>query len=96
MDHWLVLKAILIQKNVDILNQTVLPYIEEHFPDGHFYYYQDNSPIYKSRVVQQWFQQNIPHHQLFNKPAKSPDIPMIENLWGMAKVKVANDYLSYK
>ena len=79
------------EKYIDILNDTVLPYVEEHFPDGHFYYYQDNSPIHKARIVKEWFQENIPNHQLFETPPKSPDIPPIENLWGRAKVKVAND-----
>jgi transposase len=27
------------EKYIDTLNDTVLPYIEENFPDGHFYYY---------------------------------------------------------
>lgn len=56
------------EKYIDILNETVLPYIEEHFPDGHFYYYQDNSPIHKARAVREWFEQNIPNHQLFQPP----------------------------
>jgi hypothetical protein len=56
------------EKYIDILNETVLPYIEEHFPDGHFYYYQDNSPIHKARAVREWFEQNIPNHQLFQTP----------------------------
>jgi hypothetical protein len=30
-------------------------------------------------------------HQLFETTPKSPDIPPIENLWGLAKVRVASD-----
>jgi hypothetical protein len=74
------------EKYIDILDDTVLPYIEEHFPDGHFYYYQDNSPIHRARTVREWFERNIPVHQIFETPPKSPDIPPIENLWGLAKV----------
>jgi hypothetical protein len=79
------------EKYIDILDDIVLPYIEEHFPDGHFYYYQDNSPIHRARTVREWFERNIPVHQLFETPPKSPDIPPIENLWGLAKVRVSSD-----
>jgi hypothetical protein len=68
-----------------------LPYIEDSFPDGHYYYYQDNSPIHKSRVVRQWFQLNVPEYQLFDTPAKSFDMNPIENVWGRSKVKVAKN-----
>jgi hypothetical protein len=50
------------EKYIDILDDTVLPYIEEHFSNGHFYYYQDNSPIHRAKTVREWFGWNIPVH----------------------------------
>jgi hypothetical protein len=82
------------EKYIDILNDTALHYFEENFPDGHFYYYQDNSPIHRAQTVTHWFEQNIPRNQMFGTPAKSPDIPPIENLWARAKVKVEQKMVS--
>jgi hypothetical protein len=70
------------EKYVNILDNTVLPFIEESFADGNFHYYQDNSPIHRALIVRQWFNQNFEPNQLFQTPAKSPDINPIENLWG--------------
>jgi hypothetical protein len=40
---------------INILNDTVLPYIEEEFNLEEFFYYQDNSPVHRSRIARQWF-----------------------------------------
>ncbi len=79
------------EKYIEILDETVLPFVEDNFPDGDFYYYQDNSPTHRANIVRQWFDHNLAEYQLIQTPAKSPDINPIENLWGRAKVKVAND-----
>jgi hypothetical protein len=39
------------ERYFEILDNTVLPYIEYEFEDGNIFYYQDNSPIHRSRVV---------------------------------------------
>ena len=44
------------QKYLDLLNDQILPYIEDNFPDGHYYYYQDNSPIHYEHHVKDWFE----------------------------------------
>ena len=81
------------EKYLDLLNQDILSYIEENYSDGHFYYYQDNSPIHHARHVRRWFDVNVPAHQLFRTPAKSFDINPIENVWAMAKINVAKNGL---
>jgi transposase len=78
---------------IDILDNTVIPYIEEEFLYEDIYYYQDNSPIHRSRIVTNWFEDNFAPGQLIRTPAKSFDINPIENVWGRHKVRVANDGL---
>jgi hypothetical protein len=75
---------------INILNDTVLPYIEE-FNLEEFFYYQDNSPVHRSRIARQWFDDQFFPDELIRTPAKSFDINPIENVWGTQKVRVAND-----
>jgi hypothetical protein len=78
------------EKSIEILDETVLPFVEDNFLDGDFYYYH-NSPIHRANIVRQWFDHNLAEYQLIQTPAKSHDINPIENLWRRAKVIVAND-----
>ncbi len=73
----------------EILDNIILPYIEDEFEDGNIFYYQNNSPIHRSRVVRDQFNQNFTPQQLIATPAKSPDINPIENAWGRQKIKVS-------
>jgi hypothetical protein len=72
----------------DILNQVVLPFAEREFPDGNFYYYQDNSPVHRGNIVLDWFERNAPLGQLSRAPRKSPVLNVIENAWGQQKIAV--------
>lgn len=74
----------------NILNETVLPYIEEHFGD-HFYFYQDNSPIHKASRSMNWFRLNFPPDQLLPVPPRSADLNPIEHAWHRAKVMVKDE-----
>jgi transposase len=77
------------ERYLEILDNIVLPYIEDEFEDGNIFYYQNNSPIHRSRVVRDWFNRNFTPGQLIATPAKSPDINLIENAWGRQKIKVS-------
>jgi hypothetical protein len=76
-------------KYLDILNQVVLPFAEREFPDGNFYYYQDDSPVHRGNIVLDWFERNVPFGQLFRAHRKSPDLNVIENAWGQQKIAVS-------
>ncbi len=76
---------------VNILNEMVLPYIQNEFNFEQYYYYQDNSSVHRARIVREWFDDNIFPGQMIRTPAKSFDINPIENVWGIQKVKVARD-----
>ncbi len=67
-----------------------MPYIDE-FNLEEFFYYQDNSPVHRSRIARQWFDGHFFPDQLIRTAAKSFDINPIENVWGIQKVRVAND-----
>ena len=62
----------------DILDETLLPFLEEKFPTGHRYM-QDNDPKHTSVYAQQFLRDS--HVNWWRTPAESPDLNPIENLW---------------
>ena len=63
---------------VEILQQTLVPFIEQVFPDSHRLM-QDNDPKHVSKLGQQFFKdQRI---TWWKTPPESPDLNPIENLW---------------
>jgi hypothetical protein len=76
---------------INILDNTVISYIEEEFRYEDIYYYEDNSPIHRSRIVTNWFEDNFAPEQLIRTPAKSFDINPIENVWGFQKFETTSE-----
>lgn len=61
-----------------ILEQTLLPFIADVYPDG-AKFMQDNDPKHTSRYAAEWMERN--GINWWKTPAESPDLNPIENLW---------------
>ena len=70
-----------------LLTEYLLPFSDGNNLRGRTVFQQYNASIYVSSVLQEFFQQEgliIPL-----RPAKSPDLSVIENIWGMIKNMLA-------
>ena len=63
---------------VEILEQTLLPFIETKFP-RHHRFLQDNDPKHTSEYAKDFMADN--RVNWWKTPAESPDLNPIENLW---------------
>ena len=69
-------------KYVDFLRDGLLPFASEVFREGQrWIYQQDNAPIYTSKFTRSWLSEQSISNLLW--PPKSPDINIIENVWGV-------------
>ena len=63
---------------VDILQKTLLPFLEQVYPDGHRFM-QDNDPKHTFRLGKRFLADN--HVEWWKTPPESPDLNPIENMW---------------
>ena len=63
---------------IEILGQTLLPFVEKVFPDG-CRFMQDNDPKHNSNAAKSFLERN--GVQWWRTPPESPDCNPIENLW---------------
>ena len=68
---------------IDILEQTLLPFIREAYPDGHRLM-QDNDPKHTSRAAAAFMEAEC--IRWWKTPAESSDCNPIENLWHGLKI----------
>lgn len=74
---------------VDILEASLVPFLETVYPDGHRYM-QDNDPKHTSRYAQWWYEEkNI---NWWKTPASSPDLNPIEMIWHAMKEYLRGEY----
>lgn len=65
---------------VNILENVMLPSVQQIYPQNNFIFQHDYSPVHTANIVNQWFQQN--NVEQLQWVPKSPDLNPIENVWG--------------
>lgn len=81
---------------IDILDHNLLDSVENMFGDAMipFIFQHDNAPVHTARNVQTWLDEH--DVQVIQWPAQSPDLNVIENVWGMLQNRVMRDRPSTK
>lgn len=78
---------------IDILRKTLLPFIQDKYPDGHRFM-ADNDPKHTSKLAVEFLDENDIYW--WRTPAESPDMNPIENLWHELKVCYSLIGVTYK
>lgn len=75
----------------DLLNTQKLCF--QKIAGRNFIFQQDNAPIHTARIIKLWFETNST--PVLDWPARSPDLNIIENVWGLLAKEVYKDAKQY-
>ncbi|GFX10546.1 transposable element Tcb1 transposase [Trichonephila clavipes] len=73
---------------VNILGDQVHPFVQTSFPGECPLYQDDNAPIHTAKIVQEWFAEDEGEVGHLDWPPQSPDLNIIEHLWGYLESKL--------
>lgn len=73
-------------KYIDILEEQLWPVVVKIFPTNDYIFQDDNAPVHRARIVQEYKQINRIPGMFW--PAQSPDANIIENIWFLLKNKL--------
>ena len=68
------------EKYLDILNDHLLPFVQERFGQNRVNFVHDHSPIHKANVIKTWFDEH-PQINALPWPPKGADLNLIDNVW---------------
>ena len=78
------------EKYKTILEDNIWPVIARHFPENQYLFQDDNAPVHRYRVLQEYKAKN--NLKSISWPAQSTDLNIIENIWLYVKRKLAYRY----
>ncbi|GFX15824.1 transposable element Tcb2 transposase [Trichonephila clavipes] len=73
---------------VNILGDQVHPFVQTLFPGECPLYQDDNAPIHTAKIAQEWFVEHEGEVGHLDWPPQSPDLNIIEHLWGYLESKL--------
>ncbi|GFS99353.1 transposable element Tcb2 transposase [Trichonephila clavipes] len=73
---------------VNILGDQVHPFVQTLFPGECSLYQDDNAPIHTAKIAQEWFVEHEGEVGHLDWPPQSPDLNIIEHLWGYLESKL--------
>lgn len=79
-------------KYLNILADQVHPMVQTLFPDGDAIFQDDNAPIHTAVCVGSWFEEHESELTHLPWPAQSPDLNIIEPVWGILENKVRSRF----
>ncbi len=72
----------------EIFEYFMLPSADQLFKDADFIFQQDLAPVHTAKSTKSWL--NDHGVGVLDWPANSPDLNLIENIWGIVKRKMRN------